>query len=90
MKIPKGKVATYGQIASICGLSGHARFVGYALHNVPPGVPVPWHRVINVRGRISFPNDSENYKRQKKLLLAERIVFSKEIIDLKKFGWKRF
>ena len=88
-KIPKGKVASYGQIATLCGLSGHARFVGYALHNLPPGVPVPWQRVINSQGKISFPPNSNNFKRQKELLESEGILIYKGKIDLKKYGWKR-
>jgi methylated-DNA-protein-cysteine methyltransferase related protein len=52
-RIPKGRVATYGQIASLAGLAGHARQVGYALHALPDGTIVPWHRVVNATGRIS-------------------------------------
>jgi methylated-DNA-protein-cysteine methyltransferase-like protein len=52
-RIPFGRVATYGQIASLAGLAGHARQVGYALHALPPGTLVPWHRVVNASGRIS-------------------------------------
>jgi methylated-DNA-protein-cysteine methyltransferase-like protein len=52
-RIPKGRVATYGQVASLAGLPGHARQVGYALHALPGGTLVPWHRVVNATGRIS-------------------------------------
>ena len=52
-RIPKGRVATYGQVASLAGLAGHARQVGYALHALPHGTIVPWHRVVNATGRIS-------------------------------------
>jgi methylated-DNA-protein-cysteine methyltransferase related protein len=52
-RIPRGRVATYGQIASLAGLSGHARQVGYALNALPDGTVVPWHRVVNAAGRIS-------------------------------------
>ena len=52
-RIPKGRVATYGQVASLAGLAGHARQVGYALHALPDGTIVPWHRVVNAAGRIS-------------------------------------
>ena len=52
-RIPRGKVATYGQIAELAGLPGHARQVGYALNALPPGTVVPWHRVINARGEVS-------------------------------------
>lgn len=46
-------MATYGQIASLAGLAGHARQVGYALHALPEQTVVPWHRVVNAAGRIS-------------------------------------
>lgn len=52
-RIPEGRVATYGQIASLAGLAGHARQVGYALHALPEGTTVPWHRVVNASGGIS-------------------------------------
>jgi methylated-DNA-protein-cysteine methyltransferase-like protein len=52
-RIPRGRVATYGQIASLAGLSGQARQVGYALNALPDGTVVPWHRVVNAAGRIS-------------------------------------
>lgn len=52
-RIPRGRVATYGQVASLAGLRGHARQVGYALYALPPGTVVPWHRVVNARGGIS-------------------------------------
>ncbi|HKH83335.1 MAG TPA: methylated-DNA--[protein]-cysteine S-methyltransferase [Gemmatimonadales bacterium] len=52
-RIPRGRVATYGQIASLAGLPGHARQVGYALHALPGGTLVPWHRVVNAGGQIS-------------------------------------
>ena len=52
-RIPAGRVATYGQIAALAGLDGHARQVGYALHALPDHTSVPWHRVVNAAGRIS-------------------------------------
>ncbi len=52
-RIPQGRVATYGQVASLAGLAGHARQVGYALHALPNGTVVPWHRVVNAAGGIS-------------------------------------
>jgi methylated-DNA-protein-cysteine methyltransferase-like protein len=53
LRIPEGRVATYGQVASLAGLAGHARQVGYALHALPEGTTVPWHRVVNASGGIS-------------------------------------
>jgi methylated-DNA-protein-cysteine methyltransferase-like protein len=52
-RIPRGRVATYGQVAALAGLAGHARQVGYALHALPDGTVVPWHRVVNASGGIS-------------------------------------
>lgn len=52
-RIPRGRVATYGQVASLAGLAGHARQVGYALHALPQDSVVPWHRVVNAAGGIS-------------------------------------
>ena len=53
-RIPEGRVATYGQVASLAGLAGHARQVGYALHALPKGTAIPWHRVVNADGGISL------------------------------------
>jgi methylated-DNA-protein-cysteine methyltransferase-like protein len=53
-RIPRGRVATYGQVASLAGLKGHARQVGYALHALPEEAAVPWHRVVNASGGISL------------------------------------
>ena len=52
-RIPRGRVATYGQVATLAGLAGHARQVGYALNALPDATVVPWHRVVNAAGRIS-------------------------------------
>ena len=87
-KIPRGKVATYGQIARVAGMDGQARLVGYALHNIPHGMEIPWHRVINSKGMISLPRLTGGYERQKKLLQKEKIMLRSEKVDLKIFGWK--
>ncbi|HEY6930764.1 MAG TPA: methylated-DNA--[protein]-cysteine S-methyltransferase [Thermoanaerobaculia bacterium] len=52
-RIPRGRVATYGQIARLAGMPGQARLVGYALSALPDCLPVPWHRVVNARGEVS-------------------------------------
>jgi len=85
--IPYGKVATYGQIAEQAGLPRGARRVGYALHQTPQGLDIPWHRVINARGAISFPPDSDAYRRQRELLDAEGVVFIAGRVDFKIYGW---
>jgi len=53
-RIPRGKVATYGQIAALAGLPHAPRVAGYALHALPPGTPVPWHRVVAAGGKLSL------------------------------------
>jgi methylated-DNA-protein-cysteine methyltransferase related protein len=53
-RIPYGRVATYGQVAELAGLPGHARQVGYALHALRDGTTLPWHRVVNASGGISL------------------------------------
>jgi methylated-DNA-protein-cysteine methyltransferase-like protein len=87
-KIPRGKVSTYGAIAEESGFFGQPRLVGYALHNLPLNSDVPWHRVINARGAISFPEGSRQYARQKKLLRSEGLIFTGEKISLVRYGWK--
>lgn len=52
-RIPSGRVATYGQVAELAGLPRQPRLVGYALHALPNGTRVPWHRVVNAQGRVS-------------------------------------
>ncbi|HWP81935.1 MAG TPA: methylated-DNA--[protein]-cysteine S-methyltransferase [Bacteroidota bacterium] len=86
-QIPYGKVATYGEIAEESGFPGQARLVGYALHSISNPSDIPWHRVINARGRISFPPASALFKRQKSLLELEGVRFDKGRIDRSKFGW---
>lgn len=88
-RIPRGRVATYGQIAALAGLRGHARQVGYALHALPERSGVPWHRVINAQGRISLPALDDGALVQRRLLEKEGVRFSRAgIIDLERFGWK--
>jgi methylated-DNA-protein-cysteine methyltransferase-like protein len=71
-RIPRGRVATYGDIAHHAGLPGRARQVGYALHALPSGSTVPWHRVINRAGRISLPPDAGGLE-QRFRLIAEGV-----------------
>lgn len=73
-RIPKGRVATYGQVAALARMAGHARQVGYALHALPENTPVPWHRVINARGEVSSRSEPLFEEIQRCLLEAEGIV----------------
>ncbi len=87
-RIPEGKVATYGQIAELCGVPGQARLVGYALHSLPPASGVPWQRVINAKGMISLGDLDGKYEEQKRLLKKEGIRFVREVIDLARYRWR--
>ena len=73
--VPRGRVASYGQIAELAGLEGHARQVGYALHALPDGSGVPWHRVINAKGEISPRSAGDSHELQRMLLEAEGVKF---------------
>lgn len=86
-QIPKGKVASYGQVARLAELPGYARYVGYVMKNLPAGTKLPWHRVVNSQGRISFPRNSASYQRQKSLLEGEGVVFVKGKFSMKEYGW---
>lgn len=85
--IPQGKVATYGQIAAYAGNSRAARQVSYILHSSSRKENLPWHRVVNSKGRISLkPN--HGYELQKRLLEREGIEFNEnDCINLKHFLW---
>ncbi len=88
-RIPRGRVATYGQIAQLASLPGHARQVGYALHALKPGMRVPWHRVINAQGRISLRAFPGADVRQRQLLEAEGVAFNAGgRVRLAEFRWK--
>lgn len=86
-QIPRGKVASYGQVAKLADLPGYARYVGYVMKNLPAGTKLPWYRVVNSQGRISFPRNSAQYQRQKKLLEKEGIVFIKGKFSMRQYGW---
>ncbi len=86
-RIPRGRVATYGQVARIAGMPGQARLVGYALHALRAGTPVPWQRVVNAQGAISRPPGHDSG--QRRLLEREGIHFdARGRIDLDSFQWR--
>ena len=86
--IPRGHVLTYGEVARLAGMSRAARRVSMAMRRAPRGMQLPWHRVINAQGKISFPSDSSGYQRQKELLEQEGVVFLNGKIDLERFGYQ--
>ncbi len=86
-KIPPGRVATYGQIAAMLGVPGGARTVGWAMHDLPEGSQVPWHRVIGAGGLVRLP-EFEGKAVQVMLLRQEGVeVDERGRIDLEKFQW---
>jgi methylated-DNA-protein-cysteine methyltransferase related protein len=91
-QIPYGKVATYGQVALWAGLPGQARLAGYALFNLPAALvaAVPWQRVINAQGRISYSESRHgNDFKQRELLEGEGVEFDdKGRVNLARYGWR--
>jgi len=85
--IPYGKVASYGQVARLSGYPSHARFVGAVLKQLPSDSSLPWHRVVNGKGRVSFPLESESYIEQCSKLLSEGVEVHEGVISMRKFGW---
>jgi methylated-DNA-protein-cysteine methyltransferase-like protein len=89
-RIPRGRVATYGQVAVLAGSPGQARLVGYALHALHQRSGVPWHRVVNAQGRIS-PRSSDGapmHLVQRRRLERERVRFDAVgRIPLERFRW---
>ena len=88
-RIPRGRLATYGQIAELIGAFGCARQVGWALRRLKLPSPVPWHRVVNAQGRISMSLSREGSDWiQRDLLLAEGIPVDEEgRLPLRQFLW---
>jgi methylated-DNA-protein-cysteine methyltransferase-like protein len=88
--IPEGKVATYGQIAELAGKPQGSRGVGWILHSSSTAHKLPWHRVINSKGQISFEVGTHNFRKQKRMLEKEGVEFQVEgKLDLKKYQWKK-
>jgi methylated-DNA-protein-cysteine methyltransferase-like protein len=89
-RIPRGRVATYGQVARLAGLPGHARLVGYALAALCDGDRLPWHRVVNAAGRISQRSgDAPMEVVQRLLLEREHVGFDERgSIALKRYQWR--
>lgn len=89
-RIPRGRVATYGQIAALAGLPGRARQAGYAMAALPDESDVPWHRVVNARGEVSRRAGGSAFEKiQRALLEAEGIMFDASgRIALDRYGWR--
>lgn len=88
-RIPRGRVATYGQIAALAGRPRNARQVGTILKSLPDDSNVPWHRVVNAQGRISDRGNSTAEGLQRFLLKKESVeVDERGRIDLPGYQWK--
>ena len=88
-RIPKGRVATYGQVAEVAGLPRRARLVGRALRELDEGSDVPWHRVVNAKGTISLRGDLLDHEGlQEHLLRREGVAFDGRAIPLERYGWQ--
>jgi methylated-DNA-protein-cysteine methyltransferase-like protein len=72
--IPHGKVSTYGEVARMAGFPGRARQAGMAMRTVPPGMNLPWYRVVGAGGRIVFAKSSANFREQARRLRAEGVT----------------
>lgn len=92
MAIPEGCVASYGQIAMLCGFPRNSRQVGYGLNRNLAGEDVPAHRVVNSQGVLSGAHSFEFSDLQKGLLEAEGVKVCWDgkcwRVDIKKYGWK--
>lgn len=88
-KIPRGRVATYGQIAALAGIPGQPRRVGHALRTLPPGSAVPWQRVVSAGGVLGVGRyDPMAGWEQRTRLEQEGVCFGRRgRVSLTEFGW---
>jgi methylated-DNA-protein-cysteine methyltransferase-like protein len=86
--IPRGQVATYGQVATLAGNPRAARQVSWILHSSSRRYELPWHRVIGGKGKISL-QPGRGYEEQRTLLLSEGVSFDAcGRIDMRRYGWR--
>ena len=90
LRIPRGRVATYGQVAAAAGIPPAPRVAGYALHALPQGSPVPWHRVVAAGGRLSLGKlDPSGALTQRLRLEHEGIRFdARGCVDMDRHTWR--
>lgn len=88
-RIPRGCVASYGEIAVRAGLPRRARLVGRVLREADPELELPWQRVLRADGRIAFPPGSRAYREQRRRLIDEGVIVLKGRVNLARFGWQR-
>ncbi len=87
-RVPRGRVTTYGEVAALAGYPGHARQVGYALHALPAGSALPWHRVINSAGRLSLPPEAGGAEQRLRLVAEGVMVQVGGRVNLTQFRWR--
>ncbi|MGS0674586.1 MGMT family protein [Shewanella sp. 0m-4] len=86
--IPEGKVCSYGKVADLAGLPGRARYVSKALKLAPDELNLPWHRVINSQGKISFAEHSSPFIEQMQRLRSEDIIVNRGKVKLSEYEWQ--
>lgn len=86
--VPRGSVASYGQIAEVAGIPRGARQVGYALRHLPDEHDVPWHRIIQASGKIAFDKDTPQFEEQTKRLAMDDVAVIGGRIDMQKYRWQ--
>jgi methylated-DNA-protein-cysteine methyltransferase-like protein len=84
--IPRGSVASYGEVAARAGLPGRARLIGRVLGEVSG---LPWFRVLRADGRIAFPPGSRGFREQARHLAGEGVLVVRGRVDMARFGWDR-
>lgn len=89
LAIPRGCVASYGEIAARAGLPGRARMVGHVLGAAGAEAELPWHRVLRADGSVAFAPGSRAFREQKRRLAAEGVPMLRGRIDLARYGWER-
>ena len=87
--IPKGKVATYGQLARLAGKPKSARAVGVFMKNNPDAPIVPCHRVVASDGKLTGYSGIGGIAQKKKILLKEGVTFKNNKVNLALSKWKR-
>lgn len=88
-RIPKGQVASYGQVAALAGNRRWSRVVGYALHANPDPEHIPCHRVVTKEGKVSDAFAFGGGNRQMELLKKEGVGFKNGKVDMEKYQWER-
>jgi methylated-DNA-protein-cysteine methyltransferase-like protein len=86
--IPHGKVASYGQLATLAGQNGAARWVGWCLRQLPRDSSLPWHRIITSSGKLAFPPATAGYIRQREDLEQEGVCLQNHKVSMKVYQWR--